>query len=780
VSLNDNPDHGRMSQVERLMGKRVRHCACIFLLLITVICPAATVSAAAPQIKIAVFNFSTVDLEASGYNTMVANMLMSNLSCESSLAMLDRKELEAFLSMNDLQQDDNLENVSHIGSRLGLSAIIVGSVGKKGSVIIIHCKIIHVEQKRMILETKVKALGNAGLEGEIKKLSKSIAEAIAGSALKQHKGVEKATIQGPLNVQKRSGAKWVGLNWEAPPGLAASGYEIFRSKAESGPFTKIAQVNQTEYLDQELERNAIYFYKIRAYTAKGLQSDFSAIISAETALTPNPPVILKAEGHIKSIELTWFPSPITSDDKVSLKGYNLYRANTQQGPYKEIANIPFKDQGAGVASAAAPDKLLKVIYLDKGLADGEDYYYKLTAYNERNLESDFCSYIKGATLPIVSGLSAQGDMIREIKLVWNVAESPFIKGYYIYRSTSENENYTRIKKVNVSDVGSVKKIDYTDREGLGDKTRYFYRITAIEDSEIETSPSATVSIVTKGKPLTLQDLKAKSGLVKKIELTWPVSPSEEVEGYNLYMSKDKEGKFSLLKRIDGRAINSFVHGGASEKLEDNGTYYYSMRAFNKVNVESDPSETIFATTKLRPAKPSGLKGEALKVKEVPLTWQPNPEKDITMYHVYRAMGSEDFAQVAKISGKTNYQDKELKDGSTYRYKIRAEDKDELLSDFSDSISVQTKQKPKMIEGVISQISEGNVILAWEPGSEPDLTHYIVYEKRFFGLQKIDTVKITSFSEAAPAKGKSKTYAVTSVDKDGLESEFSQEVMVGEK
>jgi uncharacterized protein len=285
--------------------------------------------------------------------------------------------------------------------------------------------------------------------------------------------------------------------------------------------------------------------------------------------------------------------------------------------------------------------------------------------------------------------------------------------------------------------------------------------------------------VTKGKPATLQGLKAKSGLVKTIELTWPVSSSEEVEGYYLYVSKEKEGTFSLLKRIDGRAINSFVHGGPLEKLEDGGTYYYSMRTFNKVNVESELSETIVAVTKPRPAKPSGLNGEALKVKEVPLAWQPNPEKDIAVYHIYRAAGPEDFAQIANVSVKTGYQDRDLKDGTTYKYKIRAEDKDGLISDFSDVISVQTKPKPKKLEGVMSRISEGNVILSWEPASEPEITHYVVYEKRFFGLQRIDAVKITSFSEAAPGKGKSKIYAVTSVDKDGLESELSQEITVGE-
>jgi hypothetical protein len=94
--------------------------------------------------------------------------------------------------------------------------------------------------------------------------------------------------------------------------------------------------------------------------------------------------------------------------------------------------------------------------------------------------------------------------------------------------------------------------------------------------------------------------------------------------------------------------------------------------------------------------------------------------------------------------------------------------------------VQTKPKPQKPEGITGDIRTGNVVLSWKPGRESDITHYVVYEKSFFGLQKIDTVKATSFSEAAPDKGKNKTYAVTSVDKDGLESEPSQEVTVGEK
>jgi len=76
----------------------------------------------------------------------------------------------------------------------------------------------------------------------------------------------------------------------------------------------IAEVTTPEYQDQGVEKNVTYYYKVRALTKNGMRSDCSPVISGETALTPNPPVILKAEGHVKSIRLLLSPSPAASDD----------------------------------------------------------------------------------------------------------------------------------------------------------------------------------------------------------------------------------------------------------------------------------------------------------------------------------------------------------------------------------------------------------------------------------------------------------------------------------
>ncbi len=728
------------------------------------------------QIKISVFNFGTVNADASGYGTTVTNMLISSLAADPALAMLDRKELEAFLNLNDLQQNDAMDNVVHIGSRLGLDVIVVGTVDKKGTMINIRCNVVQIDNKKSILRTRVSAMGDAGLTSEVRKLSDEIRKSIGENLMKQRDDASTA-VKTPVGIQIRSGNQRVSLFWEQPDGSIA-GYEVYRSSSEKGPFAKIAQVSKPEYLDEGIERNTTYYYKLRSYNQRGLRSGFTATIPAESALTPNPPVILSAESHIKSIALTWTPGP-AGEDPLKLKGYKLFRAKAESGPYKEVANILGTDLGLGMD--AALDKLLKVPYADKGLADGEDYYYKATAYNEKGLESDFSRAIKGTAIPIVVGLAARGEMVREIGLTWDHLALPYVRGYYVYRSTSADTNFLKIKKVS-PESGKDKKIYYSDTEGLADKTRYYYRVTALEEAELETSPSVTVSGITRGKPAMPQGLQAKSGLVKKVELIWTPGKDEDIEGYNIYWSKDKQGQFQFLKKQNGRATERFADDARGmSKLADGTAYYYTIKSFNKVDVESEATPAVSATTKFKPRKPENLKSEGVRVKSVSLRWQANPEQDIAAYHIFRSADNREdkFTALTRITGKTEYLDQDLKDGHSYHYKIQAEDKDELLSEFSEAVKATTKPKPQPPQGLAGAARGGGAEIRWKPNPEKDIVSYAVYEKGFFKPVKLASdIKQPPFLDDRPLKAaKERVYVVTAVDGDGLESEFSQELAI---
>jgi fibronectin type 3 domain-containing protein len=554
------------------------------------------------------------------------------------------------------------------------------------------------------------------------------------------------------------------------------------------------QVTVPEYVDQNLENNVLYYYKIRAYNERGARSEFSEIFYAETVLTPNPPVILKAESHVGSIQITWTLNPMSSGDSLKLRGYKIYRSKIEHGPYKEVGNIVGKDQDVSVDMATTLDRLFKVVfkekgladgettyykvnaYKDKGLADGETVYYRVTAYNEKNLESEYSSPIRGITIAPVTNIYAQGDLIREVRLSWAPLEGPEIKGYNIYRSTMENDGFKKIAVIDQPANAGEKKLQYKDIDGLADSVRYFYRITAFETPEAETSPKITVAAITKGRPPVPQGVRALSGLVKKIEISWAPSNDADVEGYKLYAAQQSDGKFILTTKLEGRSNSKFIDEDRA-RLNDSSKYYYRLTCYNKVDVESLSAE-VSATTKPRPLRPQGLKGESMKFKEAPLSWTPNPESDILTYHLWR-IGSEggEFKQVAKIAARTDYLDKALQDDASYHYKLQAEDADGLISEFSESVNIRTKPRPQSPTGLAGEVRNGKVNLKWERGREPDIAYYRVYEKKFFGNEIIADAKTTTFSETSPPKGKTKTYLITAVDTDGLESIPSLEVTV---
>ncbi|MBN2688729.1 MAG: fibronectin type III domain-containing protein, partial [Deltaproteobacteria bacterium] len=602
-------------------GRKSFYVAAFFIVCLLI--PA--VASAEREVKISIFNFDTVNIEAAGYGTTVSNMLATSLKSTTDFDIIDRKNLEAFLMLNDLQQNDDLKNVVNIGNRLGLYAVVTGSVEKKGAIITITCKVIQIDKKNIIFRTTARSVGDAGLVNETNKLSTKIKDILTKSSSASAEDEAGGRSSGPTDVKARAGgSNKIFLTWNSPPDQKDTGYKIFRSRSEKGPFAKIAQVETTEYRDEYLDTETTYYYKIRSYDSRGRQSGFSDIASAATAPTPNPPIILKTVPHVKAIEVVWAPSPARSADPNPMKGYKLYRAKVESGPYSPVATILGRDVGLGGSSTTTLDKLLKVEYIDKNLADGEDYYYKVSAYDVKDLESDLSAPIKGSTIPVVRNLSVRDDMIREIELTWDHIPSPLIKGYYVYRGTQESGEFSKIKKVDRSSTDKSPTMRYTDEQGLGDNVTYYYKVTAYNGDNKETSPSVPASATTKGKPPVVKDLKATGGQVKQVTLEWKGNSQEEVRGYVVYRSGETYGTYTRIDKISGREKKNFV----DKKLDDNGTYCYRITTYNKVDVESEMTDAVCATTKPRPSKPTGLSGQNLQVKKVPLRWSANAEKDI--------------------------------------------------------------------------------------------------------------------------------------------------------
>lgn len=735
------------------------------MLLATVYC-CSPASVSAAIVKIALFNFQASKIELSAQGTTITNMLSDTLMATQCAYVLERKELEEFLQLNDLQQKSKLDNVLNIGSRLGLEAIVLGTVEKKGTVLLVHCRVVSMEKKRVIFSKLIKTLGEENLASEISALGKAIVAAVTAKDDGQEDNAP--SFSGPVNVQIRPGSGQIKLNWQPGPCNNPEIYEVFRSTNKDGPFAKAARLSVPAYLDGNLDNNVEYFYKIKVYNEDGLFSEDSAVVSATTLSAPNPPIILKAESGIKSIHLTWMPNPIKSHDPYKLEGYTIYRATSEGGTYEDVGTIP--------APAAAPETTTSpgsagLSYLDKGLGDGKVYFYKITAYNEQKRESDYSSVFRSASLPAVIDVRVEQEDIREVKLSWENIGSSMIAGYNVYRSLKETGDFEKIGYVENPPPGSGLRISYQDRNNLADSMRYYYRITAFAPPDRETSPAGIVSAQTKGKPGAPQELQARSGLLKKVELTWKPGSDGDVAGYNLYVSPDAAGEFILMvKLVDRNQVKYIDEEKDQRKLGDGITYHYRITSYNKAGIESDPVSAS-ATTLGRPSAPLGLKGEELKVKEVPLSWQANVETDVSIYSIWRCdSAGEEFKNVARVEGKNLYVDTGLNDGVSYIYKIKAENKSGLISEFSEPVTIRTKPRPEIPQGLSGEIRSGTVYLKWQRGGEPGITHYGVYELTGQGKEKIMDVMAPLFNEKAPGKGISKVYVITAVDQDGLESD----------
>ena len=131
--------------------------------------------------NVSVFHFTPLNMAASGISLTATNILINALKIEISFEMLDRKDLETFLAINDLQQNDQIENVVNIGTRMGLNFVIAGTIEKRGAMIITNCKVISIERKKIIFIKNFISTGENSLISDYKKLSDSIIEAILRS-----------------------------------------------------------------------------------------------------------------------------------------------------------------------------------------------------------------------------------------------------------------------------------------------------------------------------------------------------------------------------------------------------------------------------------------------------------------------------------------------------------------------------------------------------------------------------------------------------------------------
>lgn len=160
---------------------------------------------------------------------------------------------------------------------------------------------------------------------------------------------------------------------------------------------------------------------------------------------------VKSVGY-NMLKVTWKAVP-------GAVSYEIYRSNSKNGSYTKVKTI---------------DEVKTVSWTDKNVTTGKTYYYKIkatVALEGGTTGTGSASGAKsGKAVPAATTLKAKAGA-KQIKLTWSKVSGA--SGYELYRSTSEDGKYSKIKTVT---KGSTKS--YTDKSKVSSGKMYYYKIRA--------------------------------------------------------------------------------------------------------------------------------------------------------------------------------------------------------------------------------------------------------------------------------------------------------------
>jgi len=749
--------------------------------------------------KIAVMPFrAPVELVGASIADMVATEILKTYKYE----LIERSQMEQILQEQSLGVKGVTQNAvaMQVGKILGVQGVIVGTVPEYGMRAVdsrelpavgINIRMIDSESGSIIwtvsdsaIATKtisISAFATHLIESMIKQLNNEWVR--AGDTFAVH-------LASPQIVHSQGDIRKAVIQVFPDSPKTVKGYTLYRSRTGSGPYIKIKSIaNKSQkkiiFEDSKLLDAETYYYKVTAVNRSGLTGRGAGPIKITTKGAPEPLIFLQAEsGSIRKCKISWHSS---ADPDVA--GYFLYRAENKSGPYKKISHIKkreateFTDKGREDGSYGSYGKL----------RDNFEYYYRIRAVNVvgvQSPDSPSASALTQGAPPTVAGLQAEDNMLRKIGLTWEASTDKYVEGYEIFRSESEMGPFISVTTINNRDkteyVDTGKGSAWGKAGNLGDKTLYFYKINAINVVDVRSPDSPIISATTRGKPPVVTGLEAEGRLPRKVNVKWQPSSGVFVDGYAVYRSADPSGPFEEIAQVSGKEKQEYMDKGNKSSwgevgdLQDFSYYYYLVRSVNIVDVQSDDSMMVSATTKALPEAVSGFRAENRHVKQIPLQWSEPMETDLKEFEIFRGdkTSSIDKKVTAVKSDVFQYVDNRLEDGRTYYYKIRAVDQYDLPGEFSTIINGTTKPLPSRPLNPQHQLNGLQLRLTWDKNPENDISRYQIERSGFFAWEAIgDTVDNSFQLDKNLEAGDKEKYRIIAIDTTGLESLPSDEIIV---
>lgn len=283
---------------------------------------------------------------------------------------------------------------------------------------------------------------------------------------------------------------------------------------------------------------------------------------------PQPPtgltVILINPSQVK---LIW-----SKNQELDLAGYKLYRSTTP--------NFTVSSQNL-VATLKVRE------YIDKNLKLSTTYYYKLTAFDTSNNESQPSQEVFIYIASLISApknLKAKAVSPYRVDLSWDKNQEEDFSKYRIYRST-DNINFVILAETKLTSFSDV---------SVQPKTTYYYYLTAVDKYSGESEPSEVVSVITleidKIPPQAPTGLRFIPVGLTRIDIDWDDNQEEDLSHYVVHRST----VFGFIPSSSTYLAQTTTSYYVDTDVEKNTRYYYRIFAVDAAGNISEPSDQLEA------------------------------------------------------------------------------------------------------------------------------------------------------------------------------------------
>ena len=194
----------------------------------------------------------------------------------------------------------------------------------------------------------------------------------------------------------------------------------------------------------------------------------------------------------------------------------------------------------------------------------------------------------------------------------------------------------------------------------------------------------------------------------QINLAWTDNASNET-GFKVERKTGAGGTYAQVATV-GANITTYSDTG----LTANTNYFYRVRANNSSGDSAYSNEANAMTPDTTPTAPSNLAANAVSTTQINLAWSDNASNE-TGFKIERKTGSGGtYAQIGTVGANvTSYSDSGLTSGTTYYYRVRANN---AVGDsgYSNEANATTFSNPPAAPTALgaSAASSSQINLAW--------------------------------------------------------------------